>query len=66
MFNQVSTRVDFVAQEQEVLSYWDRVQAFEFRFRIEDLTEFAKHRLGRADIFGSQFEREVALRRDDE
>ena len=31
MFNQVPTRVDFIAQEHEVLSYWDRVQAFETR-----------------------------------
>ncbi len=34
-FDQVSTRVDFVAQEHKVLDYWDRVKAFETRRKTE-------------------------------
>ena len=36
MFNQVPTKIDFVAQEHEVLSYWDRVRAFETRRKLNE------------------------------
>jgi len=36
MFNQVSTQINFVAQEHEVLSYWDRIQAFETRRKLNE------------------------------
>ncbi len=31
MFNQVDTKADFIAQEHQVLEYWDRVKAFDTR-----------------------------------
>ncbi len=34
MFSQVSTKVNFIAQENDVLSYWDRVKAFEVRRKL--------------------------------
>jgi isoleucyl-tRNA synthetase len=35
-FDQVSTRADFVAQEHEVLDYWERVGAFETRRKMNE------------------------------
>ena len=36
MFNQVSTRPNFIAQEHQVLEYWDRIGAFETRRRMNE------------------------------
>jgi isoleucyl-tRNA synthetase len=36
MFGQVSTRVDFVAQEHEILSYWERTKASEVRRQMNE------------------------------
>jgi len=36
MFGQVSTKVDFVAQEHEILSYWERTKAFEVRRQMNE------------------------------
>jgi isoleucyl-tRNA synthetase len=34
MFNQVDTKIDFVAQEREILDYWNEINAFQIRRRL--------------------------------
>ena len=36
MFNQVSTKADFVAQEHEVLNHWEHIKAFETRRKMNE------------------------------
>jgi len=36
MFNQVPTRIDFIKQEHQILSFWDRIKAFETRRKMNE------------------------------
>ncbi len=36
MFAQVPTQVDFIAQEHQVLNFWDRIKAFETRRKLNE------------------------------